>query len=238
MPTYRDIKDTATCSLVAHVAPFVAWLLLLQLLGSSPAWTYGLRSAVCLGLLVYLKPWIHYGSFHPRHVPLAVGSGVAVFLAWVLVETPWMAAEWPTVRQAYMMFAVFPPWTLTELAVDRTFAPESSGWTFTVARLLGSAFVIAIIEEFFWRGFLYRWMISSEFVRVDLGTWHWRYFSLVALIFGVEHRRWVAGVVAGLAYGWVMLRTKDIWATSLAHVVTNLTLGVYVVCADQYEFWS
>ena len=61
---------------------------------------------------------------------------------------------------------------------------------------------------------------------------------LVALFFGLEHFRWAAGIVAGIAYGWLYIRTRDIWAVSIAHVVTNLVLGIYVVWADQYVFWS
>ena len=32
--------------------------------------------------------------------------------------------------------------------------------------------VIAVIEEFFWRGFLYRWLVGKEFSSVDLGKLH------------------------------------------------------------------
>ena len=46
------------------------------------------------------------------------------------------------------------------------------------------------------------------------------------------------GVVAGVAYGWMLLRTRDIWAVAIAHAITNGLLGIYVVWAEKWQFWS
>ena len=104
-------------------------------------------------------------------------------------------------------------------------------------RLAGSAFVIAVSEEFFWRGFLYRWMLGKNFLRVDAGRLDPMMFPAVAVLFGLEHAQWLAGIVAGLAYGWVYWRTRDIWAAAASHVVTNFLLGLYVLATGQYHFW-
>jgi CAAX prenyl protease-like protein len=220
------------------VLPFVAWLFIMQMLGDPAGWKYAVRSVLCVGLLVYLKPWQYYPRLQLRNIPLAIGVGLLVFLAWILFETHWMGAHLPQVKEMYQLVAMQPPWKIAEINLDRTYAPEIAGWHFTILRILGSAFVIAVIEEFFWRGFLYRWMFGDDFLGVDPGRFQWKYFLLVALFFGLEHFRWAAGIVAGIGYGWLYIRTRDIWAASIAHIVTNLVLGIYVVWADQYVFWS
>ena len=60
---------------------------------------------------------------------------------------------------------------------------------------------------------------------------------MVSVCFGLEHDRWLAGIFAGLAYGLVAIRTRDIWAAVMAHVVTNLLLGLYVLAVGAYSFW-
>jgi CAAX prenyl protease-like protein len=62
-------------------------------------------------------------------------------------------------------------------------------------------------------------------------------FLAVALAFGFEHDRWLAGFLAGVIYGLVVIRTRDIWAACAAHVVTNFLLGVYVLARGAYGFW-
>ena len=44
-------------------------------------------------------------------------------------------------------------------------------------------------------------------------------------------------MLAGMAYGWLTVRTGSVWAAALSHGVTNLLLGVYVIASRQYGFW-
>ena len=81
-------------------------------------------------------------------------------------------------------------------------------------------------------------MFKEEFTEVDIGELDWKIFPGVALFFSIEHHRRIMGVVAGIVYCAIMIRTRDIWAAGIAHAVTNLLLGLYVVWADQYQFWS
>ncbi len=224
----------------AHVLPFVAWLFIFQMLGDPAGWKYAVRSVLCLGIFFYFRPWRWYARLEVKNLPLAVGVGLAVFIVWIAGETAWMG-QWPMLQEWYMRIGFMPPWSLPELDVEMAraaYAPDMVGWPLTAVRILGSAFVIGIIEEFFWRGFLYRWLLAKDFLSVDPGKLDLPMFLLVALVFGVEHNRWLVGVLAGLAYGWMYLRTRDIWAVSIAHALTNLVLGIYVVWAEQWAFWS
>jgi uncharacterized protein len=220
----------------AHVAPFAAWLGLMVLPGLAPAWNYALRTAVGLGLLVWFRPWRWYGRLGAAHVPAALLAGAGVFALWVLPESGW-ALRHPALHEAYLRWGVLPfgrpPAPLSVFPC----APEICGWPLTIVRIAGSALVIAPIEEFFWRGFAYRWMLAKDFLRVDPGKLHWGWLLVVSAVFGFEHDRWLAGILAGLVYGLLFIRTRDIRAACLAHVVTNLLLGVYVVMTGLWGFW-
>lgn len=208
----------------------------LDLPALAPAWAYAIRSALCLGLLLYLKPWRWYSRLAWRHVPMALLVGVAVFVAWVGLEHP-AVARWGGVQELYLRWGVMPFGKLRPDVTALPYAPETCGWPLAVVRILGSGLVIGVIEEFFWRGFLYRWIFGGEFTEVDPGKFGAMPFFAVALIFGFEHAEWLAGIVAGLAYGWFFIKTRDIWAVSIAHALTNILLGIYVVATGQYQFW-
>ncbi len=228
-----------------HVAPFLFWIACIFLIGQFAidddavirAWVYAVQTVAGLGLFLYFRPWRWYRPLQWRNVPLAVLVGVGVFVVWVFPETGWVGDRSPAFREFYLKYFIFPPWSVAEAPDISPFDPRVCGWSLTLFRLAGSAFVIAVIEEFFWRGWLYRWLLGRNFLKVDLGTWHTPMFLAVSAVFAVEHMQWAVGFLAGVAYLWLMIRTRDIWAAALAHVLTNLLLGVYVLAYGRYEFW-
>jgi CAAX prenyl protease-like protein len=243
--TTTDPTDSAVppredpAALWAHAVPFLAWIALMHFLDLRqlpPAWAYVLRSLACLGLLLYLRPWRWYPRLDVRNLPLAAGIGVAVFAVWVVGESD-VLARWPAIQDLYLRWGVRPFGELRPAIEATPFAPDVCGWPLTVARIAGSGLVIGVIEEFFWRGFLYRWLVGLDFTRVELGRFAALPFFLVAAMFAAEHTEWLAGLVAGLLYGWLFLRTRDLWAAAAAHALTNLLLGVYVVFTRSYQFW-
>jgi len=222
---------------LAHIVPFAAWLIIMATLGEPAGWKYALRTVVCLALFLALRPWRWYSRLEVRHILPAVITGIAVFVIWIAGESDF-AGRWPGLQSAYLKLGTMPAWAGAAPEPIRAYAPETAGWFMTLVRIAGSAFVIALIEEFFFRGFLYRYLINADFLNVDPGRMHRVFFVVVALVFAAEHWRWLAGFAAGLAYGWLMIRTRDIWAAGIAHAVTNLLLGIYVVWADKYVFWG
>ena len=87
-------------------------------------------------------------------------------------------------------------------------------------RLIGSAFVISLAEELFFR----KWLVSFA------GFW-----PMVAL-FAVEHDRWLVAAICGVAYGWLYLR-RGLSAAIVAHATTNLVLGLWILKTGQWQFW-
>ncbi len=233
--------DEGRKAYLSHIAPFGVWMAIMTFLDVPqipPAWRYAIQTVVCSLLLLALRPWRWYGRASVRHLPLAFAVGVGVFALWVGPELPWTKAHCPTLHAIYMRFCAVQPWfPAPALPKIWPFAPETCGWGLTLVKLFGTSVTIAACEELFWRGFVYRWMIGDKFWRVDLGLFQPLMFALVCLVFGLEHSQWLAGIGAGLAFGWVLLRTRDIAAAIVCHGVTNFLLGLYILATGDYHFW-
>ena len=87
-------------------------------------------------------------------------------------------------------------------------------------RLVGSAFVISVAEELFFR----KWLIGFAG------------FAWMVALFAVEHDRWLVGAIAGAIYGALCLR-RGLFAAIVAHATTNLVLGLWVLRTGQWQFW-
>ena len=217
----------------AHVLPFAAWVLVAWAGGEPAGWKYLARVVIGLASLLAFRPWRWYERPRLAGVPLALAVGVGVFVLWVAPECA-VPSAW---RDFYLQWAVMPWGEAPDLSGGGAYAPAVCGWTLTAMRLAGAAFVISIIEEFFWRGFVYRWLLGRDFTKVSLQTLHVGLFIAVAVVFGFEHHRWLVGILAGLAYGGLTVRTGSIWPAVWAHATTNLLLGGYVLATGSYAFW-
>ncbi len=246
----------------AHVVPFLVWVAAIFLPDfldklapmpfAMPAYLYGGKSLICGALLLYYKPWRLYRAGHTSWgVDLIVGCGVglAVTILWVLPETSLMQRLFPAAYHQYHLWGIMMPGGLPSYYDPQfapalppghaswAFAPAFCGWGWTLLKLFGSAVVIATIEEYFFRGFLYRWFQDVRFLQVRLDGLDWRAFLLTMLCFGFEHDRWIGGLIAGFAYGMLAVKTGSLRSAIIAHCITNLLLGIYVIVTRQYGFW-
>jgi len=238
-----------TRAAVRHAVPFLLWIgamLAGQLFHLTPssateeaasvdllsdAGLYAVQTALCLGALLLLRPWRHHpGAFRPAHILPALAVGAAVFAAWALPG----AEFWQGLL----------PWDggrdLAKAAADAEarYAPAATGWPLFLVHLLGTGVAIAFAEEFFWRAYLLRAVRTPDFLDIPVGAFHAPSFLAVAAVFAAEHGSLaVPGLLAGLAYGLLFIRTRDVWAACLAHATTNLALGAYVLSTGHWEFW-
>jgi len=186
-------------------------------------WIYAAR-AIVVGLVVVMLwpkfielrsgPALRTGDWL-----LSVTSGVAVLVIWVLLDKGWATFE---------LSSGFDPRQYGSTAID---------WPLTFMRLLGLAVVVPIIEELFWRSFLMRWLEKQAFLQVDPRSIGARALLITAGVFALEHAQWLAGLIAGLVYGWLYMRTGKLWVPVIAHAVTNAGLGAYILVTQDWRFW-
>lgn len=185
-------------------------------------WLYPVKTAAVIGCLAYF--WPRYNELKGRpfgkstDIALSIAVGVLVYFAWVRMDWPWA-----TIGKA----AGYDPFRAGAVA-----GPILAG-----IRLLGTAVVVPVMEELFWRSFLIRYMISPKFESVPVGTFTVGSFLATVILFGSEHHLWLAGILAGLAYTLLLYKTGRLWPCILAHGITNLILGMYVLITGEWQWW-
>jgi uncharacterized protein len=227
--SYSLIAGAVPGHAAARIVPFAAYMAfiaiadLLPLLGAGAAdlrWLYAAKIAAVVALLwACRRHYMELARFdvRARGLAAAVTVGLLVFILWINLDAGWM-----------------------QFGESAGFDPRTDGatdWRLALIRIAGAALVVPIMEELFWRSFLLRWLESADFLHVAPARIGWRALAITALLFGVEHQLWFAGVVAGLAYSCLYLRSGSLWAAVIAHGVTNGALGVWVLATGNWHYW-
>ena len=114
----------------------------------------------------------------------------------------------------------------------------TAAWAFLSVRLFGLAVVVAVIEEFFLRAFVMRFVMDADWWKIPFGQ-----VSLLAVVVGtaipmLSHpAELLAAAVWFSMVTVLMVKTRNIWDCVVAHGVTNLLLGVYVVLSGEWHLW-
>ena len=183
-------------------------------------WVYPVQTFVCAGLLVWF--WRSYDFNGVRKPLIAAAVGVLVLVLWI---SP----------QAFLGFPA-----RTEGFNPTIFAEQPGAyWATVLLRFLRLVIVVPLVEEIFWRGFLLRYFVDEKFDQVPFGTFTWLSFAVVTGGFMLVHSTadWPAAAITGALYNWVAYRTKSLGACVLAHAITNLLLGLWIMRTGQWGFW-
>ena len=106
-----------------------------------------------------------------------------------------------------------------------------------VLRLFGFVLVVPVMEELFWRSFVMRRIDSADFMALDPRATSMMALVLTSAVFALEHREWLAGLAAGLAYGMVYRRTGNLRLCIASHASTNLTIAGWVLATGEWRHW-
>jgi hypothetical protein len=92
-----------------------------------------------------------------------------------------------------------------------------------------------MVEEMFLRGFLMRFFVAPDWWRVPIGVVNKTAIFAGTLVPVLMHpREALAAAVWFSAVTWLLIRTRSIGPCIIAHSVTNLLMGVYVVATWQW----
>lgn len=211
---------------VAPFAVFLAFLALDRLLPFSPAIVFSLRFVIVLAVLIFVSR--HVIPTRVNQFWLSVILGVVVFAIWIGPDV-----LWPHYRRHWLFTNSIMGAPKTSIDPLMKLSP-----LFILVRVLSSVVNVPILEELFWRGWLMRWLIDRDFLKVPLGAYTPYAFWVVALLFASEHGSyWDVGLVTGVIYNWWLVKTRNLANCILAHAVTNACLSIYVVARDQWQYW-
>jgi CAAX prenyl protease-like protein len=213
---------------LARIAPFALFLAFLALQPLvephlDGRWVVAGRGVAVAILLAVL--WRHYAELREgpavpaREWALAGGIGIAVFAAWITFDSGWAAFGTP----------------------GRGFVPLRADGTLdltlTALRLFGLVLVVPVMEELFWRSFLMRWIAGREFLAVSPARVGAAGFLISSALFALEHSLWFAGLLAGLGYGWIYMRSGNLRVPIASHAITNGLLGAWILATQNWPHW-
>jgi CAAX prenyl protease-like protein len=190
-----------------------------------PHWYYPARFlAILLTLGLVSRPVLRFRAAFPL---ASIGIGIAVFLIWIGPDYLW----------GYRHHWLFDN-SITGAAASSIAPALRRNVIFVVLRVASSVALVPVLEELFWRGWLMRWLIDKDFLKVPLGTYARTAFWITAVLFATEHGPyWEVGLAAGIVYNWWIVHTRNLADCMLAHAVTNGLLSVYVLTAGQWQYW-
>jgi len=213
----------------ARVAPFGIFLLLTSAQGrffnGSEFWFYLAKTVIGAGLIWAMRPLV--AEMRWAFSWEAVAVGVAVFAVWVGLD-----AHYPKFVKAG---AAWNP--------DMAFGGGSGlAWLFILTRIIGSTLVVPPLEEVFYRSFVYRELAAlkladPKFESVPLNHFGWLPFLGTAIVFGFSHVEWLAAILCGMAYQFLVLRKNRLGDAMTAHAITNFLLGGWIVWRGDWHFW-
>jgi CAAX prenyl protease-like protein len=225
--------------LLARVAPFLIFLGLTFLQGAfgetSRYWIYLAKTV--LGAWMLWAVWGRVAECRWAFSWEAVVVGVGVCVLWVGLD-PYYPGQADLLAKVGLGHGSDPakpsiPWNpLAQFGSGSALA-----WVFIVVRILGSSLVVPPLEETFYRSFLYRYLANPKWEDVPLNRWNPMAFFVTAFVFGFAHSEWLAGILCGMAYQWLVLRKNRLGDAMTAHAITNFLLGLWVVGKGAWNFW-
>lgn len=217
--------------MLARVTPFALYMVFLVLADGLRAagiandalrWIYPVQVGAVAFALAYFRREYAELLVSRRLVTidwlLGVLAGVVVFALWIHLDYSWML-----------------------VGQSAGFDPRNNGaaldWPLVIARLVGAALIVPVMEELFWRSFLMRWLADRDFITVNVASVGATALLISSLLFAVEHTQWFAGLMAGLVYGGLYIGTRNLKVPVIAHAVTNGLLGVWVLYSENWNYW-
>jgi uncharacterized protein len=228
-----------TSAALLRVAPFLVFLTLTWCQGqfgeAGRYWFYVAKSVVGAWMIWRIRPWVAELQWNWSWP--AVAAGAAVFALWVGLDGlyPRLGAMLGRVGLASLATdgLAASPWN-----PHRQFGDNSAlAWLVIAVRILGATLVVPMLEELFYRSFLYRYLAQTEFEKVPLGEVRLIPIALATLTFALTHQEWLAAIPCALIYQGLVCWKKRLGDAIAAHAITNFLLALWVLWRGAWNLW-
>jgi CAAX prenyl protease-like protein len=174
-----------------------------------------------IALIAFRSAWRDF-RFSINTAVFGMLVGIAVCIEWVLVEL-YVPYTHLGMRVGYDPFS----------AIHNS-APRA---LFLAVRFYGLILMVPVIEELFWRSFLLRYFTNQKWQDLQIGEFSWGAFAITAAGFSLVHSEWLPALICAIAYGLLLRQSKSLFACMVAHIVTNLCLGMYIIVTGNWKLW-
>ena len=210
----------------ARVLPFIIFVALTACQGklgpASAYWFYFAKTFVGAWLIFEMRP--HVSEMRWAVSWEAIIIGILIFVIWVGLD--------PYYPKLFKTGSTGNP-------ADIFGQSSPLAWFFNIVHIIGMTIIVPPLEEVFYRSFLYRYIASQNFLAVPMNRFLPLPFLVTIGFFGLSHNEWLAGIICGAAYQWLVIRKNRLGDAMTAHAITNFILGVYIVWhgGNAWHFW-
>ncbi len=227
-PQHESRRPPLLSDEAAYVLPMAVFLMLTQAGSWWPGFypvMYGVKTVVVAVMLVIL--WPRFTRIRWTYWWLGVICGIIGVVQWVGMENL-LLAHWPH----YPRLSVDPFDPFAQIS------GTGARGSFIAFRILDAVLVVPVMEELFWRDFLWRSVLAPrDFKLAEIGEPDWKAWLIIAALFSLVHVQWMTAIVWGLMVGGLLMLTRSLGACIMMHAVTNLLLSLYVLSTGRWYFW-
>ena len=192
----------------------------------------GVIAAVALGIF-----WKNYAVFRMDGVWWGVICGVVGLLLWIGLDRVQSSILIEGIPGAELLKKWLLPGERVGFNPWSEGGPSTAQLLFVLVRILELTLIVPVVEEFFWRGFLSRYLISEQFQLVGEGTFTRLSFLSVTVIFALMHTEILAALAWCALINFLYWHTRNIWSCVVMHGVTNGLLAVYILLTGNWQLW-
>lgn len=199
-------------------------------------WLYTVKLLLTAGCIAWVWPrWRGFASRVSFIGPVvgAVGAVVWIGLCELNLEQRFLVPLLSPVKLDALIAAGarpgFNPW---EHWTDQPLAAAA----FFAVRLAGLVLIVPLIEEFFYRGLVMRFPVEQQWWTVPEGQSNRAGIVLSVVLPLAMHPGELAAALAWFSLiAWLYLYSRRVWDCVVAHAVTNLLLGLYVLATGHWR---
>lgn len=243
--------DAASWPFILPMAVFLALVVIGGIDQRLHAWAYAARTLIVAGLLAWLWPRLRR-DIAWTHLPLGALVGMIGVVQWIGMDKLLQS-----LRNQYpddWALAGIWNWFISGVRPGEGYDPvehvlEPVGMiafvAFMMVRVLGPVMVVPVMEELFWRNWLWRNLIApSNWRLAPVGEPDRTAIIVTCIAFALVHPQRLVSVVWAALIAWLLVRTRSLGACIVAHATTNLLLAAYVLLmtlafgrTSEWYFW-
>ncbi|WP_323775706.1 exosortase E/protease, VPEID-CTERM system [Leisingera sp.] len=215
MPTLRrvnyalpDKEKLSANPIAALIVPFIAFMIsgvIVHAFWEHPALGYPFQAAVLLGVLAWMRSAL-IPQIRLSLDPFSIAIGLAVGGGWVWLSEP---SQGDDLVLGALSGSAFLAWAMV--------------------RALGTTFLVPVVEEAFFRGYV--------LARLDTGSTVAKVIAVFVstALFAALHGRLVLAGIAGLFFAAAMLRRGRLGDAVVAHIVANASVAAVAWYTEQWS---
>ena len=212
----RHAADNPTAAYLMPLLAVLAAGAVTRALSSDFEFLYPLRVVAGFWMLMRYRSTLAALDWHSSWRGPACGA--AVFLLWIGAAHVWIQPA----------------------AIPEKLAAMPSGLRtlWLVSRLTGGILIVPLAEEIAYRGYLMRRLCRTEFDAMPFRAVRWPALAVTSILFGFAHGvLWLPGIIAGLAFGLLVMHRGRIGEAVAAHATGNALIAAAVLGWNQWQLW-